>query len=47
MRHRELLWGFFFLFSTVFILSIAIWKFIIYLNEAVYIYYLQLLNIFH
>jgi hypothetical protein len=36
MRFRELLWGFFYLFSAVFITYIAIWKFNVYLDFAVY-----------
>ena len=37
MRYRELLWGFLYLCSTVFITFIAIWKFNVYLNFAVYL----------
>jgi len=42
MRNRELFWGFFFLFSAVFILYVSLWKFITYLEIS----YIILLVIF-
>ncbi|MFW9999482.1 MAG: hypothetical protein ACFE88_05145 [Candidatus Hermodarchaeota archaeon] len=32
MKNRELLWGFIFLFSAIFIIYISIWKFFVYLE---------------
>ena len=42
MRYRELFWGFFFLFSAVFIFFVSLWKFKTYLEIS----YIILLVIF-
>ena len=34
MRNRELFWGFFFLFSAIFILFISIWRFNVYWEHS-------------